>query len=54
MRARQIQWITPGTGKTHTVRYLLGQLPGVTSVVVSGYALRFIAEACSVARTLQP
>jgi hypothetical protein len=44
----------PGTGKTHTVRYLLGQLPGVTSVVVSGYALRFIAEACSVARTLQP
>jgi cell division protease FtsH len=26
----------------------------VTSVVVSGYALRFIAEACSVARTLQP
>ncbi len=44
----------PGTGKTHTVRYLLGQLPGVTAVVVSGYALQFIAEACSVARTLQP
>jgi hypothetical protein len=44
----------PGTGKTHTVRYLLGRLPDVTVVVLSGDALRWIAEACSVARTLQP
>jgi hypothetical protein len=44
----------PGTGKTHTIRYLLGRLPGVTVVVISGYALRWIAEACSVARALQP
>jgi cell division protease FtsH len=44
----------PGTGKTHTVRYLLGQLPGVTVVVLSGSALNMIAEACSIARTLQP
>jgi cell division protease FtsH len=44
----------PGTGKTHTVRYLLGRLPGVTAVVLSGRALRLIAEACSVARALQP
>src|SRR5215469_2692133 len=44
----------PGTGKTHTVRYLLSQLTGVTVVVLSGGALRLIAEACSVARTLQP
>jgi hypothetical protein len=44
----------PGTGKTHTVRYLLGQLTGVTVVVLSGGALHMIAEACSVARTLQP
>jgi hypothetical protein len=44
----------PGTGKTHTIRYLLGRLPGVTAVVLSGHALRWIAEACSVARTLQP
>lgn len=44
----------PGTGKTHTIRYLLGQLPGVTVVVLSGHALRWIAEACSVARVLQP
>jgi ATPase family protein associated with various cellular activities (AAA) len=44
----------PGTGKTHTIRYLLGRLPGVTVVVLSGHALQWIAEACSVARMLQP
>jgi hypothetical protein len=44
----------PGTGKTHTVRYLLGMLPEVTVIVISGRALGRIREACSVARTLQP
>jgi ATPase family associated with various cellular activities (AAA) len=44
----------PGTGKTHTVRYLIGRLPGVTVVILSGRALGMIAQACSVARTLQP
>jgi hypothetical protein len=44
----------PGTGKTHTVRYLLGRLEGVTVVLLSGYALGWIAEACSIARALQP
>jgi cell division protease FtsH len=44
----------PGTGKTHTVRYLIGQLPDVTAIVISGPALRFIGEACAIARTLQP
>jgi ATPase family associated with various cellular activities (AAA) len=44
----------PGTGKTHTVRYLLGQLPEATVIVISGRALNRIREACSVARTLQP
>jgi ATPase family associated with various cellular activities (AAA) len=44
----------PGTGKTHTVRYLLGQMPGVTVVVLTGSALGHIAAACSVARALQP
>jgi ATPase family associated with various cellular activities (AAA) len=44
----------PGTGKTHTVRYLLSQLPGVTAIVLSGGSLRFIGEACSIARALQP
>jgi ATPase family associated with various cellular activities (AAA) len=44
----------PGTGKTHTVRYLLGQLPEVTVIVISGRALGRITEACSVARALPP
>ena len=44
----------PGTGKTHTVSYLLGKLPDVTVIVISGRALDRIKEACSVARTLQP
>ena len=44
----------PGTGKTHMIRYLLGQLSGVTVVLLSGRALGMIAQACSVARTLQP
>ena len=44
----------PGTGKTHTVSYLLGKLTDVTVIVISGRALGRIREACSVARTLQP
>ena len=44
----------PGTGKTHTVRYLLGRRPEATVIVISGRALERIREACSVARTLQP
>jgi cell division protease FtsH len=44
----------PGTGKTHTVSYLLGLLPDVTVVVISGRALSRIREACSVARSLSP
>jgi cell division protease FtsH len=44
----------PGTGKTHTVRYLLGQMDGVTAIILSGPALSRIGEACSVARALQP
>jgi ATPase family associated with various cellular activities (AAA) len=44
----------PGTGKTHTLRYLLSGLPGVTAVLLSGRALGMISAACSVARALQP
>jgi ATPase family associated with various cellular activities (AAA) len=44
----------PGTGKTHTVSYLLSQLPDVTVIALSGRALGLIAQACSVARALQP
>ncbi|HEY9349924.1 MAG TPA: ATP-binding protein [Acidothermales bacterium] len=44
----------PGTGKTHTVRYLIGRLTDFTVVVLTGPGLRFISEACALARALQP
>jgi len=44
----------PGVGKTHTVRYLTASLLGTTVIQLTGNALHLIAEACSVARTLQP
>ncbi len=44
----------PGTGKTHTISYLMGQMPQATVVVLSGGALELISQASSVARLLQP
>jgi ATP-dependent 26S proteasome regulatory subunit len=44
----------PGTGKTHTVRYLTSRLVDTTVIQLTGNALHLIAEACSVARVLQP
>jgi cell division protease FtsH len=44
----------PGTGKTHTVSYLLSQLPDLTVIELSGRALTLITRACSIARALQP
>ena len=44
----------PGTGKTHTVRYLTSSLVGTTVLQLTGNALHLIAEACSIARALQP
>jgi hypothetical protein len=44
----------PGTGKSHTIGYLMGQLPRTTIVVLTGAALEMIGQACSVARLLQP
>jgi hypothetical protein len=44
----------PGVGKTHTVRYLVGELADTTIVQLSGDTLHAIKEACSIARTLQP
>ncbi|MCA0144183.1 ATP-binding protein [Blastococcus sp. LR1] len=44
----------PGVGKTHTVRYLVSSLRETTVIQLTGNALHLIAEACSVARTLQP
>jgi cell division protease FtsH len=44
----------PGTGKTHTVRYLTGALREFTVILLAGPAIRFVAEACAMARTLEP
>ena len=44
----------PGVGKTHSVRFLIGQMTDATIVELSGDSLRAISTACSVARTLQP
>lgn len=44
----------PGTGKTHTVRYVLGKATEHTVVVLTGGALRFVRQACALARLLQP
>jgi ATP-dependent 26S proteasome regulatory subunit len=43
-----------GTGKTHTLRYLMSLVTEATVVMLSGDALRFIAPAVSIARALQP
>jgi hypothetical protein len=44
----------PGTGKTHTVRYLMTQLPDFTVVLLPGMAQQFIQHACGLARLVQP
>ncbi len=44
----------PGTGKTHTLRYLMSRLTDATVVMLSGNALQFIAPAVSIARALHP
>ena len=44
----------PGTGKTHTVRYLTGRLAGSTIILLTGRSIRFIDQAAALARRLQP
>jgi ATP-dependent 26S proteasome regulatory subunit len=44
----------PGSGKTHTVRYLLSQSTDVTTVLLSGVSLKFVGEAAELAVALQP
>jgi ATPase family associated with various cellular activities (AAA) len=44
----------PGTGKTHTVRYLTGRLAGTTVILLTGASIRFIDQAAALARRLQP
>jgi hypothetical protein len=44
----------PGTGKTHTVRYLTGRLADSTVILLTGLSIRFIEQAAALARRLQP
>jgi ATP-dependent 26S proteasome regulatory subunit len=44
----------PGTGKTHTVRYLTGRLADCTVILLTGMSIRFIDQAAALARRLQP
>ncbi|WP_116948533.1 AAA family ATPase [Jiangella endophytica] len=44
----------PGTGKTHTVKYLMAVSPGTTVIVLTGQSLRLIQAAAETARALEP
>jgi hypothetical protein len=44
----------PGTGKTHTVRHLIGAVPGTTVVVLTGTQMGYVASAAQIARAHQP
>jgi cell division protease FtsH len=44
----------PGTGKTLTVNYLLGAMPGRTTVLLTGRGLGLIEPAVAIARELTP
>lgn len=45
---------SPGTGKTHTMRYLVQRLAGSTVLMLSGRSLHLIAMVTRLARELQP
>lgn len=47
-------WGPPGTGKTHTVRYLTGQLTDATIIVLSAGSLGMVGGFATLARRLEP
>ena len=47
-------WGAPGTGKTHTVRYLAAQLTGATVLILSGPSLAMAGAFGTLARRLAP
>ena len=44
----------PGTGKTHTTRYLVGRMAGYTRLLLAGRSLHTIGAVAEMARGLQP
>jgi hypothetical protein len=47
-------WGPPGTGKTHTIRYLIGRLTDATVIVLSGGSLYSVGAFGGLARRLAP
>jgi ATP-dependent 26S proteasome regulatory subunit len=47
-------WGPPGTGKTHTIRYLAGRLVGATVIILSGPSLGLVGAFGNLARRLTP
>jgi hypothetical protein len=44
----------PGTGKTHSIRWLSGQLPGHTTLLITAEQVGLLPEYMALARLLQP
>jgi ATP-dependent 26S proteasome regulatory subunit len=44
----------PGTGKTHSIRYLAGHLPNHTTLLITAEQIGLLAEYMALARLLQP
>ncbi|WP_091066428.1 AAA family ATPase [Klenkia brasiliensis] len=44
----------PGTGKTHTTRYVVQHVPGATVLLLSGRSLHLVGEVTQLARDLEP
>lgn len=44
----------PGTGKTHTTRYVVQQMDGATVLMLSGQSLHLVGAVTQLARDLQP
>ncbi len=44
----------PGTGKTHTVRYLISRMTSATVIVLTGTSLKYIEQTAALARKLAP
>ena len=44
----------PGTGKTHTIRYLASNLPGHTTLIITAAQIALLAHYMNLARLLQP
>jgi ATP-dependent 26S proteasome regulatory subunit len=44
----------PGTGKTHTIRYLASNLPGHTTLIITAEQVAYLSAYMSLARLLQP